>query len=137
MILCKPDSRHGGLGARVDHAHHFDGRHQRTDFIGHLGFDRRRGAEAQALIDGGFHRGQDLGVGVTDDHRPPGVHVVYVTAVVLIGEISAAALLEKDRLAADGAKGAHRRVDSPGNMHLGRIKKLLGTVNGCLPLYSS
>ena len=57
-------------------------------------------------------RRDDLRVRVAEDHRPPGADVVDEAAAVGGHDVRAGGLLEEDRLAADAAKCAHRRVDA-------------------------
>ena len=59
-------------------------------------------------------RREHRGVGVAEDERPPRAHVVDVVVAVDVDDLGAVAALDEDRVAADGAHRAHRRVDAAG-----------------------
>src|SRR3989442_15037109 len=49
---------------------------------------------------------------VAGHHRTPGSDIVDVAAAIRVPQVGARGPLEEQRHAADGAKGAHRRVDA-------------------------
>ena len=113
------DRAHGRFGARADHAHQLDRRHQLADPARELGLDLRRRAERQAergaLLHGAHHRL----VRVAEDHRAPRADVVDVAAAVVAEHVRAAGALDEHRLAADGAERAHRGIHAAGNVAAG------------------
>ena len=119
---------HAGFGARADQAHHLDAGHEFDDFFGqfHLTFGGRAKAEA---VQGGFLNGfEHGGVAVAQDHRAPGADVVDVLLPIGVPKMGALGALHKTRCAADGAKGAHRRVHTPGDELFGAFKELVVAV---------
>src|SRR3546814_17928725 len=73
---CQPDGRHGGLGARTDQPNFLYGRDPRNDGFRDFYFGFGGSAEGQT-VDGGFlYRTDDLGVGVTQNGRPPGAYII-------------------------------------------------------------
>ena len=81
-------------------------------------------------MDAGADGGDDLGVGVAEDHGAPGTDVIDVALAIGVKEVGAAGALEEDRVAADAAEGAHRRVDAAGYVALGRGKEVVGSGHG-------
>jgi hypothetical protein len=59
----------------------------------------------------GFDDGRE---GVPEDHGTPGAEVVDVAVAIGVPEVGAFAADDEGRVAADGAKGTDRRVDSAG-----------------------
>ena len=102
-------SRHGGLGAGVDHAHLIHGR-AGDDVLGDLHLSLRRRTEAQAVNQGLLYRLDDLRVGVAVHHRAPGTDEVDVLVAVDVDKLRAVCTLDEAGLAANRAKPAHRRV---------------------------
>ena len=62
-------------------------------------------------------------VAMTDNHGSPGADVIDVLSIVFVDQIGAAALLKKDRIAADSLKSADWGVDATGEDLLGCFKK--------------
>ena len=60
---------------------------------------------------------------VAEDHRPPGADVVDVALAVGVAEVRALGARDEARRAADGAEGAHRRVDAAGDDALGALEQ--------------
>ncbi len=113
----------GHVGARVDQPHHLHRRHQIDDLLGkaHLGIGRRAEGGTQ-----GHGVGKGLGyfrMGVADDHRSPGAHIVDIGAPIDIGHHGAARLADKRRRAAHRLEGPHRTVDPAGNQFLGAFEE--------------
>src|SRR6185312_13808195 len=84
-----------------------------------------RRAEAGAVGGGARDRLEDLFVRVAGDERPPRADVVDVLVAVDVEEIRPLAAREEDRLAADAAEGAHRRVHAAGDVLLGALEELV------------
>ena len=57
-----------------------------------------------------LHRGEHLGVRVTEQHRPPAADQVDVLGAVDVDELGAVRPLDEPRGAADGVERTHRRV---------------------------
>ena len=113
------DGAHGGFGARADHAHHFHGRYQRADQVGHVGFHGGRCAIGQAVLQLLAYRLQHVRVAVAEDHRAPGTDIVDVALVVFVNDVGAFGMLEEQRRAAHAFESAHWRVDATGDVLLG------------------
>ena len=109
------DGAHRGLGPRGGHAHHLDGRHPAGDLVGQVDLALRRRAERRPALGRRHDRGQDRGMGVPVDERPPGAHVVDVVVAVDVDDLGAVAALDEDRVAADRPHRPHRRVDPAGH----------------------
>src|ERR1700722_20844487 len=119
----QPDGAHGRLGAGAHEAHQLDGRHEFDDAPRQLRFERRRGAEAQAVGGNFLYRLDDLRMSVTQNHRAPGADVVDVAAIARGSHIRALGFLEENRLAADSAKSSNGRVDAARNVFAGFLKQ--------------
>ena len=85
------------------------------DLGGQFGLRRRRGAEGQAVGRDPLDGFDDRGVGVAEDHRPPGAHQVDVSVAVGVGQPVALRGGDEPRGAADGGEGPHRRVHPTGD----------------------
>ena len=96
----------------------------RDDRFGHLDFERRRRAERQSRrelpLDGG-HRPPDARW--PSMHRAPGADVVDELVAVFVPDARALGARDEARRAADGAIGAHRRVDAAGQHLLGALEQ--------------
>ena len=111
----QPDGAERGLRARVDQAELLHRGHGGGDQLGQLVFGQGGGAEAAAAAGGPRDGRRDLGPGVAEDHRPPGADVIEVAIAVEIDQRGPLGLLDEDRLAAHGAEGPCRAVDSSGD----------------------
>jgi hypothetical protein len=120
------DGTHGRLRPRADEAHQLDGGHDLADPPGQLGLDGRGRAERQPVERGGPHRLDDRRVGVAEDHRAPGAHVIDVLPAVFPPDAGAGGLADEHRLAADGTERADRRVDAAGDVTLGLLEQVHG-----------
>ncbi len=103
---------HGRFRARRDQAHLLDRRHQARDFLGHQHFAFRWRAERQAQRGRILHRLDHFRMGVADDGRAPRADVVDIALAVRVPEIRAFGARDEARRAADGAEGAHGRIDA-------------------------
>ena len=68
-------------------------------------------------------------MGVAEDGGPPRSHVVDVALAVDIPQVRAVAARDEARRAADGAKGAHRRIDARRNRALRTGEELFVAVH--------
>ncbi len=116
------NGRHGGFGSRVDQPDDVERRHHLADALGDVDLGLRRctkaGAARRRLLDGL----DDARVRVAEEQRAPGADVVDVAVAVDVADARAGAILHEHRVAADGAKGTHRRVhatrhDAHGALH--------------------
>src|SRR6266567_4381327 len=62
---------------------------------------------------------------VAEDRWPPGPDEINVLVSVHVPDMRAFGLVHEERLAADGAKGAHRRIDTAGNVFQGCGEELV------------
>jgi hypothetical protein len=93
---------------------HLDRRHAPDDLVGQVDLALRGRAERRPALGRRDHRGHHLGVGVAEDERAPGAHVVDVVVAVDVDDLGAVPALDEDRVAADRPHRAHRRVDAAG-----------------------
>ncbi len=120
---------HGRLGAGADHAHHVHARDQLADAVGHDRLQLGRGAEGEALLDALLHGRDDLRMGVAEDHGAPGADVVDIALAVGVDRVGPGGAVEEDRIAADAAKRAHRRVHAAGDMALRGLEEIMGSAH--------
>ena len=113
------DGGHAGLGAGADEAHLLDGREAAADELGEVRLAGMGCAEAGAAASGFADRFDHRREGVAQDHRAPGAEEVDVAVAVGVVEVRALGPHDEWRMAADGAEGADRRVDSAGKVMLG------------------
>ncbi len=109
----EPQRRHRRLGARGDEPHLLDRWHRIDDLGGKLDLTLGRGAEARPVERGRAHRLDRLGIGMTEDQRPPRLHPVEQASSVGGLEVGAAATDDEERLVdADRTHRADGRVDA-------------------------
>ena len=77
---------------------------------------RIRNAEAGAVVGGFLHGGNDARMSVAKNGRPPSQHVINVFIAVHVPNAGAPGSIDKERLAADGAKCANRRIHAARNI---------------------
>ncbi len=99
---------HGRFCAGGDHAHHFDGWHQLANLVGHLCFERGRGAKREPLAHHGFNGLDHLRMGVSEDHWSPGADIINIAVSVCIIEPGSCCRIDKKRVAANAFKSAYR-----------------------------
>ena len=63
---------------------------------------------------------------MAEDRRSPGADIINVFVAVHVPKVRAFRLVDKERLATDGAERAHRRVDAAGNEFQRLGKKFFG-----------
>jgi hypothetical protein len=105
---CEANRRHRRLGAGVHHPDLFDRRHHAHDSLGELDLEFRRRAETESTVGlrlDGFHH---LALSVSEDHGPPGTHVVDVAVAIDVGQPGAGSGGEEDRRATDALERADR-----------------------------
>ena len=100
---------HGRLGAAVDQPDLLDGRPV-DDLGGQLDLDPGRRPVGGAVLSGFGDRGQHLGMGVAEQHRPPRADQVDQLVAVLVVEVGPLGPLDEARGPPDGGKGPDRRV---------------------------
>jgi hypothetical protein len=98
------------------------------DGLGQLDLALGRRAEAEAVERGLLHRLEHGRVAVAQDHRAPGADVVDVALAFGVPDVGALRALDEARRAADGAEGAHGRVDAAGDDALGAFEQGLVAV---------
>src|SRR5690606_16807183 len=119
----EPDGGERGLGARIHHAHHLHGRHQPRDRLGHLHFQRVGYAEAEPVAGHALHGVEHRRVVVAGDHRALGTDVVDVAVAIHVEQERPLRPLREERLAADRAERAYRRVHPSGHQRLGAFEQ--------------
>jgi len=72
------------------------------------------------------NRGDDIGVRVTADHRPPGTNIVDVTLAIDIDQVCALGSIDERGRAADAVECAYRGIDAAGNDSDSLLKKSIG-----------
>ena len=108
---------HGGFGAGVDHAHHFQAGHVGHHFFGQGDFVGAGSAVAGAA-----------GVIVAQDHGAPGEDEVDVLAAVHVDDVAAVGFGDEEGQAVHVVAGAHGAVDPAGDELAGFVKKRAGFV---------
>ena len=106
----EPDRAHRRLGARRRHPQHLHARHAAADLLGEVDLAGGRCAERRALRGGLDDRRDDVRVRVAVDERAPRADPVDVAVVVDVDELGALGAVDEDRVAADRAHRADRRV---------------------------
>jgi hypothetical protein len=91
----------------------------------HVDLALGRRAERQTAERRIADRSDDLGMGMTEDQRPPRADIVDVAGTVGVGDACAGAGDEEARRAADRAKRPHRRIDPTRDVLLRTLKQLL------------
>ena len=76
------------------------------------------------MIGGGFDGRNNFRMRVAENGRPPGADVINQLIAIHVPDARASGLVDKERLAADRAKRAHRRVHAAGNVFQRLGKKL-------------
>ncbi len=111
----EPERAHRRLGAGVDEAHELEARHRFANQARELELERARRAVARAAANRLLERGDDAGMRVTEDERPPGEDVVDVAVPVDVDEVRALSALDEHRAAADCPERPHGRGDASGH----------------------
>ena len=104
----KPDSAHGGLGARIDEPDFFQRGYRITDHFGQFHLKGSGGTETGAVrcgfADGLYH----VGMTMTKDHRTPGADKVDELVAVNIGYHAAFRPGNKEGVTTYGFTGTDR-----------------------------
>ena len=121
---------HRRLGARVDHAHHLDGRDGLAHELRHLDLEGRRRAEAGAVLEDGAQPLQHAGMAEAQDHRPPRRDEVDELVAVGVPDVGALAARDEERVVhADALHRAHRRVHASGDVAQRLLEQPLGSLS--------
>ena len=123
---CKAQGAHRRFRARVDHAHELHRRISLLHEAHEVGFERRRCAVACAACGSFGERGDDGGMRVSGDERPPRQHIVDVLVAVDVEDVRALAARDKRRIAVDVSVGAHGAVDASRHEGLRFFKRFQG-----------
>ncbi len=123
---CQADGGHDRFGAGGHEAHHLEVRHRGGHELGELDLLPARRPEREARGGSGRDRLHNLRVGVAEDQRAPRADVVHVAVGVDIDDVAAHRPLVEERLAADAAEGAHRRVHAGRHQLAGAAVELAG-----------
>ena len=121
-----PDGRHGGFGAGVHQAHHFDRRHGAAN--GLRQFDFPLGGSAETGSDGerAFDGRENRGVAMAEQQRTPGADVIDVLVAIDVEDVRPLAARDENGVAADAAESADGGIDAAGNDLLGAAEELFG-----------
>ena len=111
----QPEAGHRRFGPAVDHPHFLDRRHPAADQLRHFHFERIGDSEADAARRRGADRVDHDLRRVPEDRRAPGADVIDVFIAIDVPDPCALRALDEERLAAETAKGAHRRIDAAGD----------------------
>ena len=121
----QPDGGHHSLGTGVDHAHHFNARHQLHHELGNLHLPGSRCAERQSVPDSFLHRLPDHGVVMAQNHGAPGADVVQIIPAVHIIDVAALGSLDKAGRQPHGTVGPDGGIHAAGQYPAGGSKQLL------------
>lgn len=115
----QPDRGHGRLGAGRHQPYLLHGLDPGHDLLGErdlaLTGRTERGAAGDSLLD----CGDDLGVGMAEDHRPPRAHEVDILTAVGVGEVRTGTGHHEAGRTTHGPEGTYGRVHAAGR-HEGR-----------------
>ena len=115
----EPDRGHRRLGAAGHQPHLLDRLDPRDDLLGQRDLALTGRTEGRAAGDRVLDGRDDLGMGVAEDHRPPGADEVDVLATVGIGEVRTGTGHHEPGRTAHGAERAYGRVHAA-RRHEGR-----------------
>ena len=128
------DCTHRGFGAGVDHADHFNGRHDGGDEFCHFNFTFGGRSKTCSAVGRFFYGAQNLRMGMSEDHRSPGTDVVDVFVSVHVPQPGTACLFDKNRRSADRRKCPDGGIDPAGNESQRFFEQLCGF--RCLHFFS-
>ncbi len=111
----KTNRGHDRFGAGTDEADLFDRTNGLNDYLGQVGFKLRRYAEAGSFGHNLFDVPEDFGVCMAENHRSPGKAIVDILVAVHIVQVCSFCLVDKNRIRANGSKGAYRTIDAAGD----------------------
>ena len=123
---CEAQCSHRRFGAGIDKAHHLDVRHKLLDQFREFYFERTGCAETCAARCGIGNCGDHARMRVTQDERAPRENVINEPIAIHVEQVCARAALDEQRLSADRAKRAHRRIHAAGEELLRAGEELLG-----------
>ena len=113
---------HGRFGAAAYESHTLHARNSSDDEFRemrlHFGWRSERSSSRGSLADSVDH----LGVGMAEDHRPPGADVIDVAIAIDIKKVLCFCTLDKERGATHCTKSPGGRVYATGNQLTGALK---------------
>ena len=122
----EPDGAHARFRAGIRHANFFNAGNQFANQLRHFHFKRIWDAEARSAFGGGFDCRNNFRMRVAENRRTPGADVINQFISVNVPDARTFCLVNKKRIAADGAERAHGRVDAAGNVFQRLGEKLFG-----------
>ena len=117
------DRAHRRFGAGTHHANLLHARQRGADRFRQLDLELRRCTEARSLRQCLAHCRKDLRLGVTEDQRTPGAHVVDELIPIDVPDATALAPRDEGRSARNGVVGPHWAVDTTGDHALRASEK--------------
>lgn len=123
----RAEGAHGRFRAGGDEAELLDGGNDLRDELGELCLEERRRAVAGALLRRLLNGFDHRRMGVAEDHRAPGAHVVDVRIAVDVGDVRAFRMVDERRRAAHVRIGADRAVHAARHVFPRFFKGFLGS----------
>ena len=109
---CQTYRTHNGFRAGVYHAYHLNMGYHGNHQLCQLGFQPGGCTEAQTMLHDLCHGIQYPGMGMSQNHRTPGAHIINIFHTVHIGDIGTLCAADKPRCHAYGTIGTNRTVDT-------------------------
>ena len=107
---CQTHRTHDGLGAGIDHAYHLNMGYHGNHQLCQPGFQSGGRTEAQTMLHNLCHSVQYLRVGMSQNHRAPGAHIINIFHTVHISDIRTLCAADKPRCHAYGTISPNRTV---------------------------
>ena len=115
ITSCRTNCAHNGFCARINHTHHLNMRKMFTDKFRHLYFYLRSTSKTQTVCAGFNYCFPDLWEIMTEDHRSPGIDIIYVFIAIYIINVTAICTFDKSRSHSDRTIRSDRTVDAARN----------------------
>ena len=109
------DCTHNSFCAGIDHTHHLNMRKMFTDKFRHLYFYLCSTSKAQTVCTCFNYCFPDLREVMTEDHRSPGIDIIYVFIAIYIINVTAICTFDKSRSHSDRTIRSDRTVDAARN----------------------
>jgi uroporphyrin-III C-methyltransferase len=112
---CRTNCTHDSFCAGIDHTHHLNMRKMFTDKFRHLYFNLCSTSKAQTVCACFNYCFPDLWEVMTEDHRTPGIDIIYVFIAIYIINVTAICTFDKSRSHSDCTIRSDRTVDAARN----------------------
>ena len=120
------DGAHGGFRSGADQPDHGHGGKSLGEHLRHDNLQLRRRPVTRSLLSGLADRLDDLRMAVSEDHGPPGHHIIYVFLTVRINDPGTPRLADKQGARIHGPECPDGAVHPSGDDPLRFFKKCFG-----------